>query len=114
MYIPKRYGQSRVESCPFCGKQGIQENKQGVAVCIEHKQSTFDDFKCVCGDYLDLKKGKYGVFFSCMKCGTMNLRKALEINQIKAVSSSQPAKKDAEESGPQEMIVRSDDPRFFD
>ena len=80
LYIPKRYGQSRVDACPFCGKQAVAENDQGIPVCAAHKNDTLPELKCSCGDWLDLRNGKFSPFFSCMKCGNISLRKALEIN----------------------------------
>ncbi len=80
MYIPKRYGQSHVDKCPFCGKQASLENKQGVAVCKDHKNSTLD-MKCVCGSWLEIRKGKYGAYGNCIKCGNISLKKVLELTK---------------------------------
>ena len=111
MRIPKRYGQSRVDNCPFCGKQGSQENKQGLTVCVDHKHTNLPDMKCLCGDYLDVRSGKYGAYANCANCGNMNMRKALEINEVTAPKKE--VKKIVEKK-PVEMVVRSDDPRYFD
>jgi len=137
MYIPKRYGQSKIDICPFCQKQATTLNKQQVPVCASHKEEMLDDLKCVCGSTLDMLQGKFGVFFSCMKCGNMNLRKVMEINTIKPKSDSdnnkdntnnnynnkkddnnkkiynQSNKKDFLQNR-KEITVRSDDPRYFD
>ncbi|MFH0978828.1 MAG: hypothetical protein V1837_06015 [Candidatus Woesearchaeota archaeon] len=102
MYIPKRYGQSKIDKCPFCGKQAIALNKQKVPVCEAHKWNNLDEMKCSCGSYLEMKHGKFGVFFVCFKCGNKNLKQVLEINEPKDKSSSQ-----------NEITVRSDDPRYF-
>jgi hypothetical protein len=84
MYIPKRYGQSRINNCPFCGKISITKNKQGVPVCLEHKTENLNNLKCVCGEYLDIFEGKWGPYFRCMNCGNINFKKGLEMNpQIK-------------------------------
>jgi transcription elongation factor Elf1 len=83
MRIPKRYGQSRVESCPFCNKQGVTKNKQGIPVCLKHKESILDDIKCVCGSFLEVKSGKYGAYFNCLNCGNINFKKAMEIGVAK-------------------------------
>ncbi|MFH1064027.1 MAG: hypothetical protein V1729_03030 [Candidatus Woesearchaeota archaeon] len=127
MYIPKRYGQSQTNNCPFCGKQATTENKQGFPVCRLHHAAVMDDFKCLCGDTLDIMKGKFGIFFKCIRCGTMNLRKAMEINTVRDISEDRPTRpplfKTQEPTGnitkkrhvPGEMEpVRSDDPRYFD
>jgi hypothetical protein len=36
--------------------------------------------KCACGSWLDMKQGKYGVFYVCLHCGPINMRKALDMN----------------------------------
>ena len=131
MFIPKKYGQSKVDSCPFCQKQAIMLNKQSVPVCIDHKEDLLDDLKCVCGETLDILKGKFGVFFKCIKCGNMNLRKVMEFNTIKAKgnfknnsyqknnyenSSSDKSENPAKNFNKTktEITIRSDDPRYFD
>jgi hypothetical protein len=80
MYIPKRYGQSKVDSCPFCTKQATVQNKQGIPVCQSHKDQNLDNLKCICGSFLEVKSGKFGPYFYCFKCGNINFRKALEFN----------------------------------
>ena len=35
---------------------------------------------------MELKSGKYGVYFNCIDCGNMNLKKVLEINEVKDVA----------------------------
>jgi hypothetical protein len=80
MYIPKRYGESKVASCPFCSKTATIKNSQDVPVCASHRDKTLPDMKCACGEYLDLTSGKYGPYFRCMKCGNINFRKGLEMN----------------------------------
>jgi hypothetical protein len=131
MYIPKKYGQSKVDSCPFCGKSAVIMNPQNIPVCASHKDETLDDLKCVCGETLDVLHGKYGAFFKCIDCGNMNLRKVLEINTIKpkfqeqkseikpAFNSGQYASHNSNapkkpSSGKTTITVRSDDPRYFD
>ncbi|MFH0875137.1 MAG: hypothetical protein V1859_04305 [archaeon] len=103
MYIPKRYGESKIDKCPFCGAIATIKNKEKIPTCADHKDMILGEMRCSCGDYLDLKQGKFGPFFVCMNCGTMNMKKALEINAVKQVKN---AKK--------EETVRSDDPRYFD
>jgi DNA-directed RNA polymerase subunit M/transcription elongation factor TFIIS len=136
MYIPKRYGETRIDSCPFCSKQALIKNPQGIAVCNAHRDKTLDNMKCACGEYLLIQEGKFGAFFNCLKCGNINLKKALEINsqlitkaieseKIKSVQSQssesvkQPVKKEyprdpKKPTQTKEWIVRSDDPRYFD
>src|SRR3989338_5088219 len=128
MYIPKKYGQSKIEKCPFCDKSSTIMNSQKVPVCTEHKNETLDDLKCVCGETLDILHGKFGVFFSCMKCGNMNMRKMMEVNTIKPrrkinktnnsknCNESKPyySSKTTNSAGKTTTTVRNDDPRYFD
>ncbi len=131
MYIPKRYGETRVDSCPFCGRSALIKNSQGLAVCRDHKDKTLDNMKCACGEYLLTQQGKFGVFFNCFKCGNINLKKALEINsqiiaktmnaepkvEVKKQSStsSSSTKKEfvRKDIAVRDQVVRSDDPRYF-
>ena len=135
MYIPKKYGQSKIDRCPFCQKHATNMNSQKVPVCSAHKEQVLDGLKCVCGDTLDILHGKFGVYFSCMRCGNMNLKKVLEVNDVKA-KIREPKESDAgrenKETYPRRqenhketsasksnnnrtiITVRSDDPRYFD
>jgi len=90
--MKKIYGQSKNESCPFCGKQAISMNKQGIPVCLEHKEE-YLDLKCVCGEWLEIKKGKYGPFCICLNCGTINFNKALEANRDSLNKNKENSKK---------------------
>lgn len=82
MYIPKRYGESKTVRCPFCEKQAIVHNKQKIPTCLQHKHEQLSEITCICGDHLELRDGKFGPFFTCRKCGSMNFRKGLEIMQM--------------------------------
>ncbi len=129
MRIPKRYGQSRIENCPFCGKAGVMKNKQGVPVCLKHKDSYLDGLKCVCGEYLEVRSGKFGAYFTCMNCGNVNFKKAMEMNpelmEKAEVETNEEKVSDKKESdrvkawdekrrGPKkEIIVRSDELDFI-
>lgn len=114
MHIPKKYGQSRIDKCPFCGKQATAKNIQDVPVCRSHRDETLDDMKCACGSTLEMMHGKFGVFFSCIKCGSMNLRKVLDINAIKPGSSNEESFSIKNKDDVKTITVRSDDPRYFD
>ena len=126
MFIPKKYGQSKVDKCPFCQKHATALNSQGVPVCAAHKEEVLDGLKCVCGETLDILKGKFGVFFKCMKCGNMNLRKVMEFNTVKTKNNfknsdykkdtyNKTAESDKKINNTKTQItVRSDDPRYFD
>jgi len=130
MYIPKQYGKSKVEKCPFCEQQATITNKQGLIVCRSHSNAKLGDMKCLCGKYVDLKIGKWGVYFSCLSCGNMNAKKIFEVNNVldvhgKSESNFEKTKKNTEENkyneknnlkrkNPTEITIRSDDPRYFD
>ncbi|NTV24084.1 MAG: hypothetical protein HGA85_06985 [Nanoarchaeota archaeon] len=79
MYIPKRYGQSKVDTCPLCGKRALFKNKDGLTFCEDHKGSSIPEIRCVCGSYLEMKKGKFGAFFVCINCGTINMKRGLDM-----------------------------------
>jgi hypothetical protein len=114
MYIPKRYGESKIARCPFCSQQAFSKNKEGVPVCADHKNSSLDGLKCLCGNFLEMREGKWGPFFICERCGTRNMTQAIEMNpQIKQKTVSQAKRADAykDENG-KDKYVRSDDPRF--
>lgn len=110
MYFRKRYGASRVDSCPFCGKQGVTKSVQGVPVCTTHKNRQLSGLKCACGNYVDIKEGKWGAYASCLRCGNMNLRKILEINPSQKV---QEKPKEMPKKEKTEVTVRSDELDFL-
>ena len=81
MFIPKKYGQSKIANCPFCDKRALVHNQQGIPVCLDHKDAKMWECKCLCGSWLELRtKGKWGPFFSCFKCGNMNFKRVLDLN----------------------------------
>lgn len=106
MYIPKRYGESKIDRCPFCSKTATSINKQGIPTCQKHKDRYLPALKCVCGETLDLKQGKFGPYFSCMNCGNMNFKKAMELNPN--IKEDKKVKKSSEE-----MTVTSDEVDFI-
>ncbi|MBI2660002.1 hypothetical protein HYX07_02475 [Candidatus Woesearchaeota archaeon] len=112
MHIPKKYGQSKLDKCPFCQKHATAMNSQKVPVCQSHKEETLDDFRCACGSPLDIMHGKFGTFFSCVKCGNINMKKALEFNDTKPKMQNRNFPQKTQQN--KEMTVRSDDPRYFD
>lgn len=75
----KVYGQSRVDECVFCGVRAFSENSQGFMTCKDHKNSIMEDKNCLCGEFLDVKKSKWGAFFVCPNCGPMSLKKVEEM-----------------------------------
>ena len=115
MYFPKRYGQSRDEKCPFCGKSALTESREGVPVCTAHKSLKLPDLKCACGSYLEPRKGKFGAFFSCMKCGNVSFSRAMSINDASVIPAA-PApeeKAQTEKTVKKELVVRSDELDFL-
>jgi hypothetical protein len=137
MYIPKRYGDSKKEACPFCKKQATTVSKEGIPVCVEHKNASLPEMKCACGSTLDLKNGKFGVFYNCLSCGNQSLSRVLEINDVsdanKAIKKNFTTEKMNKKAEPEEkknpkercsfvdlpdkknsreIIVRADDPFY--
>ena len=117
MYIPKRYGQSKQHTCPFCGKTATAQTSQGVPVCIVHRSTQMPEVKCLCGKWLELCSGKWGPYFRCINCGNVSWTRGMEMAEMqkgKTASSPIPiASPSAPKSG-EELVVRSDDPRYFD
>lgn len=126
----KQYGLSRKDECPFCGKQSTTTNKQTIPVCKEHKDAIMNDMKCACGEWLDIKQGKWGYFFLCINCGPINKDKVFMFNEIKDVSEKKPTptvkktttkkkttkrrvKKSTKRNSGKEITITSDDPFYF-
>jgi hypothetical protein len=115
----KVYGEYRQESCPYCGKQALATNGQGIPVCKEHIDKELN-LKCACGEWLDVKKGKFGAFFLCMSCGPVSMRKALDMNSHLLKDMEKPASvsvvapiKDSRIEKKKEITVRSDELDFL-
>jgi hypothetical protein len=113
MYIPKKYGQSKIDRCPFCNTQAFFRNRQGVPVCQNHKGSALKELKCACGEILTMRESKFGVFFACIKCGPRSLKKALEINEEIPGTRVQGKNSTTKSTKPKEIFIRSDDPEYF-
>lgn len=115
MRIPKIYGQSRVDSCPFCGARAITKNSQGVPVCVNHKNELLDNMKCSCGKYLDILQGKWGPFFRCMDCGCISFRKGMELNptigktETKVIKKEENKKKEFPKKHNEEKMLTPED-----
>jgi hypothetical protein len=77
----KVYGASRMECCPLCGAHALMKNKQGIPVCVDHKDFSIE-LKCACGSWLDPKEGKWGTFFVCIHCGAISWQKAMAMNNL--------------------------------
>jgi hypothetical protein len=76
----KVYGKSKDNECLFCGAVAFVKNDQQAPTCLAHKQERIGDMKCLCGSWLDIRESKWGVFFTCMSCGVLSLRKVKEIH----------------------------------
>ncbi|MCB9362024.1 hypothetical protein H6504_01185 [Candidatus Woesearchaeota archaeon] len=72
----KVYGENKLDTCQFCDKTATVQNAQGVPTCITHTQKLLDDKKCVCGEWMPVKTGKWGAFFLCPTCGPTSIKKA--------------------------------------
>ena len=119
MYIPKRYGQSKIDECPFCSKNAVTENPQGVPVCANHKDKLLD-LKCQCGCWLEVRKGKWGPYFNCINCGNISFKLGLEMNKnLKDKSIKQdrqiPAKQTYKviEETKEKVVITSDELDFY-
>lgn len=115
MYIPKRYGESKSVSCPFCSKPALSKNKQKIPVCQSHVNETLPDIKCTCGSYLDLREGKFGPFFTCINCGAVNFNKGMEmlsLNKFKEQKEKKPVEAAIEQS--QKSSIISDYGKYKD
>ena len=115
MRYRKKYGESRVLECPFCGKEAVVKNPQGVPVCPKHRNFELKNLKCACGDYLDIKTGKWGAFGVCMHCGAINMNKVLEINPQILPKKEKKAEPEPEKKKkkPTRVVVTSDELDFL-
>lgn len=77
----KVYGSYKRITCPFCERNATQKNQQGLDVCHLHTKQVFDEIKCLCGSWLELRSGKFGPYFNCVKCGNVNYDKAMTIKE---------------------------------
>jgi hypothetical protein len=100
----KSYGSYQRALCPFCKKEATTKNSQKIPVCQAHKNAVLGEMKCICGNYLVIMEGKYGIFFNCIKCGNISPSKVFEINEVVDVSKD----KDIKEPSPKET-----GPKFF-
>lgn len=115
MYIPKKYGLSKIDKCPFCNKTGVVKNVQGIPVCQKHAKTKLDEIKCVCGNWLELCSGKWGPYFRCANCGNINFKKGLEMNsgaKVQKIETKEAVRSSVETK--KEIRITSDDARFFD
>ena len=125
--MKKVYGSYREENCIFCGERAICMNEQNLPTCVKHKHETvnMDKIKCSCGEFLDIKEGKFGSFFLCMNCGPMSIAKIKEINDIRPEEAALKTESNSVYKNPNSTtfnksntssntVIRSDDPDYFD
>ena len=128
MRIPKIYGESKRDACPFCKRQAVAQNDEGVPTCIEHKNTNLPELKCLCSKPTYAVKGKFGLFFPCINCGNVSQTKIFEINSdaiskqiIKENLNKNNSNKNTSiynrqkeiiKKEPREIIVRADDPTY--
>ncbi len=124
MRIPKRYGESRVDRCPFCERMATTKNPQDIPVCESHKKRNLTDLRCACGEYLDPASGKWGPYFRCLNCGNISFSKGLEMNERalkreeastdnRKAPQSEPTRGQHRKEERKEIVIRSDDPDYF-
>ena len=100
----KVYGMNQSAKCPFCGSNAYSKNEQNIPTCKDHKDQILEDMKCACGEVLELREGKYGMFYVCEKCGTKSMSKAISITPPKVKEKEKVV----------EEVVMPGDPRYFD
>ncbi|MBI2151165.1 hypothetical protein HYU21_00360 [Candidatus Woesearchaeota archaeon] len=85
-FAKKSYGQYKEVHCTFCEKMATQYTENQLPVCRLHLKGKLDEFKCLCGSWLEQRSGKYGPYFNCIKCGIVNYKKGLEMRKLQPVS----------------------------
>lgn len=113
MRIPKRYGKGLVNKCPFCDRTATTTNSQGVSVCHRHKNSRLGELKCVCGEYVEQRKGRHGVYFYCINCGNMSAKKIFEVNNIKDAGVGKNQGSEHNNNSGKEITITSNDMEYF-
>lgn len=72
-----------MEKCIVCGATCTTYNSQQLPVCKEHANYEILDLRCpYCKSYLDVRKGKYGSFFTCISCGTITVHKLKSFGNV--------------------------------
>ena len=77
----KIYGNYKTDICPFCGGNAYLRNKVGIPVCRNHKETSYPELRCICGEWLDTIYGKFGTYCKCARCGNISLEKAIFHNK---------------------------------
>ena len=123
----KSYGNYKMVKCPFCSRNATQKNAQGLEVCHVHYKEVLEEFKCICGSWLEVRSGKFGPYFHCVKCGNINYNKGLAMKEmttpikvdepkkmITEFSEYKKKKEPAELEERKETIISSRDSEYFD
>ncbi len=113
MRIPKKYGESQILKCPFCEKRALVKNKQGVPVCAGHARQEVHEMLCACKSVLELKKGKWGPYYHCHKCGNQNFKRVLEMGHSNKTEQAQTYSVPVQEK-PKEISITTNDAQWFD
>ncbi|MBS3124149.1 hypothetical protein J4437_05980 [Candidatus Woesearchaeota archaeon] len=85
-FAKKSYGQYKEVHCTFCEKMATQYTENQLPVCRLHLKGKMEEFKCLCGSWLEQRSGKYGPYFNCIKCGIVNYKKGMEMRKLQPVS----------------------------
>lgn len=96
--MKKVYGQSKEDTCVWCGKLATVENDAGLLVCPAHKNNEMPSIRCTCGEWLDLKAGKFGPFFLCFNCGPVSFAKGMELKELNVPAKKKPIKEKPSEA----------------
>ncbi|PIN74431.1 hypothetical protein COV20_00185 [Candidatus Woesearchaeota archaeon CG10_big_fil_rev_8_21_14_0_10_45_16] len=126
--LKKSYGEYKKINCSFCERPATQKNTQGADVCYQHIKNQLEEIKCTCGSWLEIRNGKFGLYFNCINCGNLNYQKAMSIKEITmpklqketAVSVKTPeqqpmVRRDVEQkSERKEITITSRDLDYFD
>ncbi len=65
-----------MEKCIICGGMSTVYNSQQLPVCKKHADFEALELRCpVCKSHLDIRKGKFGSFFTCISCGPISVHK---------------------------------------
>ncbi len=112
MYRRKQYGASQTPTCVFCGSSAYAKNTQGFVACADHKHAQVGACKCSCGEWLNELDGKYGKFFACPQCGTLNISKVKSLNPKSFVAQKKEEKKTPQRSiygNKKNVVIKSTD-----
>ena len=112
----KIYGEYKIATCPFCARNAIARNVQGIPVCEGHRNESIAAMRCMCGRDVEVIVGKWGPYGRCERCGNLSWSKLTSMNTMSApradVSFATQRKAEAS-TQPREITVRSDEVDFL-